>query len=114
LNLKRNAIYNLKFGQQLKIKGGETSMAVQKNEGWALFFVGLGYLGAAVFYSYLVGINANIQVCLVCPHITSSGPAIPKFVFRALLLGTPNALFLLLIGWSIILFVRFIGRISFK
>jgi hypothetical protein len=90
-------------------------MKVQKNERWTLFFVGLGYLGAAVFYSYLVGINANIQVvCLVCPHITSSGPAIPKFVYRTLLLGTLNALFLLLVGWSIILFVRFIGRIALK
>ena len=86
----------------------------QKNRRWTLSFVGLGYLGAAAFYSYLVGINANIQfVCLVCPHITSSGPAVPKFIYRTLLLGTVNALFLLILWWSIILFVRFIRR-SFK
>ena len=88
-------------------------MKLHKNKAWTLFFVGLGYLGAAVFYSYLVGINANIQiVCLVCPHITSSGPPVPKFIYRVLLLGTLNALFLLLVGWSIIFFVRFIRRIS--
>jgi len=86
---------------------------LHKNQGWTLFFVGLGYLGAAVFYSYLVGINANIQIlCLVCPHITNSGPPAPKFIYRVLVLGTLNALFLLLVGWSIIFFVRFIRRIS--
>ena len=90
-------------------------MKLHKNKAWTLFFVGLGYLGAAVFYSYLVGINANIQiVCLVCPHITSSGPPVSKFIYRVLALGTPNALFLLLVGWSIIFLVRFIRRISSK
>jgi len=88
---------------------------LHKNQGWTLLFVALGYLGAAVFYSYLVGINANIQIfCLVCPHITSSGSPVPKFIYRTLGLGTLNALFLLLAGWSIIFFVRFIKRISSK
>ena len=83
-------------------------MKLHKNR--TLLFVGLGYLGAAAFYSYLVGINANIQiVCPVCPHITSSGPPVPKFVYRTMVLGTLNALFVLLFGWSII-FVRFIRR----
>ncbi len=90
-------------------------MKLHKNEGWTLFFLGLGYLGAAVFYSYLVGINANIQiVCLVCPHISSSGPPVTKFIYRVLVLGTLNALFLLLVGWSIIFLVRFIRRTSSK
>ena len=64
-------------------------MTLQKNEGWMLFFVGLGYLGAAVFYSYLIGINAQTQIaCPVCPHILSSGTPIHKFVTRVLVLGT--------------------------
>jgi hypothetical protein len=60
---------------------------LSKNQRWTLFFVGSGYLGAAIFYSYLVGINANIQIfCLTCPHITSSGPPVPKFIYRSLFL----------------------------
>jgi hypothetical protein len=87
----------------------------QNNRRWTLFFLGLGYLGAAAFYSYLVGINANIQiVCPVCPHITSSGPTVPKFIYRTLLLGTVNALLLLVVGWSAIFFVRLVRRISTK
>jgi hypothetical protein len=32
---------------------------------WTGFFVGFGYLGAAVFYSYLIGINPQIKIA--CP-----------------------------------------------
>jgi hypothetical protein len=64
------------------------------NRRWTLLFAGLGYLGAAIFYSYLVDIDANIQIfCLACPHL--------------------NALFLLVVGWSIILLVRFV-RLRFR
>jgi len=82
---------------------------LNKNQRWTLFFVGSGYLGAAIFYSYLVGINANIQIfCLTCPHITSGGPPVAKFIYRSLFFGTLNAFFLLLVGWSIVLLMRFI------
>jgi len=88
---------------------------LEKNQRWTLLFVGLGYLGAAVFYSYLIGINANIQIfCLVCPHIASSEPPVPKFIQRTILFGTLHALFLLFIGWSIIFFMRFIRPASSK
>jgi hypothetical protein len=88
---------------------------LHKNKAWTLIFVSLGYLGAAVFYSYLVGINANIQiVCLVCPHMTSSGAPVSKFIYRTLLLGTLNALFLLLVGWLLIYAVRFLRRTASK
>ena len=90
-------------------------MKVHKNHWWTLLFVGLGYLGAAIFYSYLVGINANRQIfCLVCPDITSSGPPVPKFIHRTLVFGTLHAVFMLLIGWSIIFLVRLIRRASSK
>jgi hypothetical protein len=88
---------------------------LHKNKAWTLFFVSLGYLGAAVFYSYLIGINANIQIlCLVCPHITSSGAPVSKFIYRTLFLGTLNALFLLLVGWLLISAVRFLRRTTSK
>jgi hypothetical protein len=86
-------------------------MKLNKDQLWTLFLVGSGYLGAAIFYSYLVGINANIQIfCLTCPHITSSGPRVPKFIYRSLFFGTLNAFLLLLVGWTTILLVRFIRR----
>ncbi len=90
-------------------------MKLNKNQRWTLFFAGLGYLGAAIFYSYLVGINANIQIfCLACPHITSSGSPVPRFIYRSLVFGTLNALFLLLVWWSTILLVRFVKGTSSK
>lgn len=90
-------------------------MRLNKNYLWTAVFVGLGYFGAAVFYSYLIGIDANIQaLCLVCPHITSSGLLLPKFLYRTLVLGTLNALFVLLVGWSVILLTRFIKRTNLK
>jgi hypothetical protein len=86
---------------------------LHKNQGWTLFFVSLGYLGAAVFYSYLVGINANIQIaCPVCPNIDSSGAPIHKFVSRVLVLGALNALFFALVGWLVISIARFIRQNS--
>ena len=88
-------------------------MTPHKNQGWTLFFAVLGYLGAAVFYSYLIGINAQTQIaCPVCPHILSIGTPIHKFVTRVLVLGTLNALFFLIMGWLVIYLVRLIRRIS--
>jgi len=86
---------------------------LSNNQAWTLFFVGLGYLGAAIFYSYLIGIDAQTQIaCPVCPHILrfASIPPIHQFVSRVLVLGTVNALFFLLIGWLLISLVRFIRR----
>jgi hypothetical protein len=88
-------------------------MKLNKNQRWTLFLVGSGYLGAAIFYPYQVGINANIQIfCLACPHITSSGPPVPKFIYRSLFFGTLNAFFLLLVGWTTVFLVRFIRGTS--
>jgi hypothetical protein len=76
-----------------------------------LFLTGLGYLGAAVSYSYLMGINAQTPiVCPVCPNLTSLGPPLHKFVSFALVLGTLNAVFFLLVGWLVSSLVRFSKR----
>jgi hypothetical protein len=87
---------------------------INKNRCWTLFFVALGYFGAAVFYSYLVGINLQIQTaCPVCPHIDSLGTHLHKFVSRVMTLGTLNALLFILIGWTFTSLARFTKRIAF-
>jgi hypothetical protein len=92
---------------------GEGCVTLNKNHRWTLFFLALGYLGAAVFYSYLIGINAQTQIaCPVCPHVLSGGTPIHKFVSRVLILGLLNALFFVLVGWLVISVVRLIRRIN--
>ena len=89
-------------------------MKLDKNLRWTLLFAGLGYFGAALFYSYLLGINAQIQIaCPVCPHIDSFGEThLHKFLSRVIRLGTLNAALFLLIGWLVILLVRSTRRIA--
>jgi hypothetical protein len=72
----------------------------------ALLFTGflsaLGYIGAGLFYGYLLGFNTQTQLtCPVCPHITSAGDPLHKFVVRTLMLGTLNALLLTSVGWCL-------------
>jgi len=86
---------------------------INENHWWTLFFVALGYFGAAVFYSYLVGINVQTQIaCPVCPHIDSLGTPLHKFVSRVSALGTLNALLFVLVGWTVISLARFTKRIA--
>ena len=60
----------------------------------------LGYLGAGLFYGYLVGLDTQTSLtCPVCPHITSSGTPSQKFLVRTIVLGTLNALFFLCLAW---------------
>ena len=88
---------------------------VTKNDRWTLLFIALGYLGAATFYSYLIGIDANRQIfCLVCPHIDSVAPPVPQFFQRTLVIGTLNAFFLLVVGWMVIFLVRLTKRLFAK
>jgi hypothetical protein len=86
---------------------------INENHWWTLFFVALGYFGAAVFYSYLVGINVQTQIaCPVCPQIDSLGTPLHKFVSRVMTLGTLNALLFVLMGWTFISLARFTKRIA--
>jgi hypothetical protein len=88
---------------------------VTKNDRWTLLFIAMGYLGAATFYSYLIGINVNRQIfCLTCPHIDSVAPPVPQFFQRTLTFGTLNAFFLLVVGWMVILLVRLTKRLFAK
>lgn len=59
----------------------------------------LGYLGAALFYGYLLGFNTQTPFsCPVCPNVLSSGDPVHKFLIRTLILGTLNALLLVGVG----------------
>jgi hypothetical protein len=95
---------------------GNVLKLVTRNDRWTLLFIALGYLGAATFYSYIIGINANRQIfCLVCPHIFSpASPPVPLFFQRTLVIGTLKAAFLLVVGWTIIFLVRRTKRIFIK
>ncbi len=63
----------------------------------------LGYIGAAVFYSYLIGLNWQTPVaCPVCPHILSLGDPLDKFVRRVTKYGTLNAALFLIVWRSLL------------
>ena len=63
----------------------------------------LGYMGAAVVYSYLIGLNWQAPLaCPVCPHILSLGDLLDKFVRRVLKYGTLNAALFLVVWRSLL------------
>lgn len=62
----------------------------------------LGYIGAGLFYGYLIGLDTQTPfTCPVCAHILSSGDPVNKFIVRTVILGTLNALVLVTVGWCI-------------
>jgi hypothetical protein len=73
----------------------------------------LGYLGAAAFYSYLIGLNLQTQyACPVCPSITSLGSPFSKFMGSVLALGTLNAALFMSLGWLLVGAARLAKRVS--
>lgn len=68
-----------------------------------LALTALGFAGAAVFYSYLIGLNTDFPyLCPVCPDIVSVGPPTAKFVRRTIVSGTGNAIMFINAGWLLI------------
>jgi hypothetical protein len=68
-----------------------------------LALVAFGYAGSAASYSYLLGSSIDFPyLCPVCPNIISLGSPVSKFVWRAIVLGTINALFFIIVGWTFI------------
>jgi hypothetical protein len=83
----------------------------RSNLSLTLIFLFSGYLGAANFYSYLIGLNTQTPIlCPVCPHILSAGDPLPKFFWRVAILGTFNGLFFLIVGWLFVFIVRRVKR----
>lgn len=65
-------------------------------------FAALGYIGAGLFYGYLIGLDTQTPfTCPVCPHILGPGDPLNKFIARTLILGTLNAVFLVGLGWCL-------------
>ena len=85
-----------------------------KSRTWTLIFIGTGFAGAAMFYSYLIGLNLHNQAaCPVCPHILSLNhqPPVLKFLPRVLIFGTLNAAVFTAIGWFFLSAARLVNRI---
>ena len=72
----------------------------------------LGYIGAGLFYGYLLGFDSQAHLtCPVCPNISSSGVPLQKFLVRTIVLGTLNALFFLGIAWILRGLIAIAGKI---
>ena len=73
----------------------------------------LGYVGAAIFYSYLIGLDWQTPLaCPVCPHILSMGEPIHKFIRRVIVLGTMNAVLFMIMGWFFVGMARLARKIA--
>ena len=65
--------------------------------------LGLGYVGAGISYSHLLGLEIDFPyLCPGCPEIFSLGPPLTKFVSRTLVFGTINAVLLTAVVWGLI------------
>ena len=86
-------------------------MPQQRRTLWlTLGFALLGYLGAANFYSYLIGLDTASQtLCPVCPNIDSSGDPLVKFFARTVIIGTLNAFLYVLVGTILLRLARAMG-----
>jgi hypothetical protein len=69
----------------------------------SLSLIVLGYVGTAVFYSYLIGFNLEFPyLCPICPDILSLGSPWAKFIGRTVALGTLNAVTMVACWWAVI------------
>jgi len=85
----------------------------RRNVWFSLAFIVLGYLGAANFYSYLIGLNTAAPfLCPLCPDIDSSGDPLRQFIWRVAILGSFNALLFLGVGRLLVFLVRIARRNS--
>jgi hypothetical protein len=90
---------------KLRASGCVTILHMRRGQREVVFIVvlsAIGYIGAGLFYGYLLGFDTQIPLtCPVCPNITSSGTHLQKFLGRTIVLGTLNALFFLFVAWSL-------------
>ena len=77
-----------------------------------LALLALGYFGAAISYSYLLGSKIDFPyVCPECPNIDSVGSPLSKFIWRTISMGTLNAVLFVSIFWVIIALAAAFKRI---
>ncbi|HZR65027.1 MAG TPA: hypothetical protein VFA85_07760 [Terriglobales bacterium] len=80
-----------------------TVMTKRKAAAISMILVALGYSGAALSYSYLIGLHIEFPyACPVCPEIFSLGSPTGKFIGRTIVLGTLNAALLAAVGWLLV------------
>ncbi len=87
---------------------------------FTLVLIGLGYLGAAMFYWrwwprwYATEVYYQLAsaACPVCPNIDSMGTDVQKFLGRTAFLGAINAMLFVAGGWLLLGVVRLIRRIT--
>jgi len=83
----------------------DRSHGMTKNQAVAItsILIAVGYAGAAVFYSDLIGLNIDfLNLCPVCPEIFSFGSPLAKFIGQTILFGTLNAILLAAGEWAVI------------
>jgi hypothetical protein len=70
---------------------------------WTILLAAAGFLGAAIFYSPYIGVNAQTPLtCPLCPTIISAyAPPPIKFIRYTFIGGTVNAAFLVVLGWVV-------------
>jgi len=68
---------------------------------WTILLAAAGFIGAAIFYSPHIGVNAQTALtCPLCPHITSRyASPFAKFALYTFIGGTVNAALLVALGW---------------
>jgi hypothetical protein len=70
-------------------------------------FLTLGYIGAGLFYGYLLGFDSQTPLsCPLCPDIDGRGRSLTKFVLYSLISGTVNAVCVAASGWLIVGLLR--------
>ena len=66
---------------------------------WAIALIVIGFVGAALFYSPYIGLNAQIGLeCVACSHVLSAEEPHIKFVRLTLIGGVLNSAMLLFFG----------------
>lgn len=82
--------------------------------GATLAFAFLGYVGAAVYCSYLIGLNWRTSLtCPLCGGcVLSVGDPFRKFVSRVMVDGTVNAILFIGVGWCLVGMARLAMRIA--
>jgi len=97
------------------LRGGRREGKFKAMVKGTILLAATGFVGAAIFYSPYVALNAQTALtCPLCPNITSGQASLTaKFVLYALIGGTKNAALLVALGcivWGIVRTVKCVKR----